>query len=226
MDHFIDKFAKRENAQEMIKANTMAEAKEREKLAEQLAEYELAIQEMKRCSLQNIENAEKVKELLTASLSQIEEAQKRATESGAAAEKTAGEVKTLLEALKEQMENLLGEQQSGIAALLEKQDERTKELLEKQNEQTKELLAVQTKEMEELIHAAEDFDHKEAVKVYRNVQACIEEALPKQTTEIKEAVGEAVKEKKQTGIFAVCVLTLLATAANVAIEVLKMLGYL
>ena len=215
MDNVIDKFLKRESAQEMIKANAMAEAKEKEKLAEKLAEYELAIQEMRRCSLQNIENAEKVKELLTASLSKIEEAQKKETESGVAAEKTAEEVKALLIELKERIENLLGERQSEL-----------EELLEKQNEQMKELLAGQKKEVEELIHAAEDSNHKEAVKVYRNVQAVIEGALPKQTAEIKETIEAAVKGKKQTGLFVVCILTFLAAAANVAIEVLKMFGYL
>ena len=60
MDNFIDKFAQRRNAQDMIRANAMAEAEERERIAAKLSEYELAMQELRRCNLQNLENAEKV----------------------------------------------------------------------------------------------------------------------------------------------------------------------
>ena len=195
MDSFIDKFAQRKNAQEMIRANAMAEAEEREKLAAKLAEYELAIQEMRRCSLNNIENSEKVKELLTASLHKIEEIQKQDT---GKPEKTAEELQAFLE-----------------------------KLTERQTARSKELLEAQTKTIEELIHASDEFDHKEAVKVYRNVQAVIEEALPKQTQEIAAAVKNAEGSKKiPTGMIILWLLTFAAAAAGVVIDVLKILGYL
>ena len=63
MDGFIDKFAQRKNAQEMIRANAMAEAEEKERMASRLSEYEQAIKEMRNCNLQIVENAEKVREL-------------------------------------------------------------------------------------------------------------------------------------------------------------------
>ena len=195
MDSFIDKFAQRKNAQEMIRANAMAEAEEREKLAAKLAEYELAIQEMRRCSLNNIENSEKVKELLTASLHKIEEIQKQDT---GKPEKTAEELQAFLE-----------------------------KLTERQTARSKELLDAQTKTIEELIHASDEFDHKEAVKVYRNVQAVIEEALAKQTQEIAAAVKNAEGSKKiPTGMIILWLLTFAAAAAGVVIDVLKILGYL
>lgn len=195
MDSFIDKFAQRKNAQEMIRANAMAEAEEREKLAAKLAEYELAIQEMRRCSLNNIENSEKVKELLTASLHKIEEIQKQDT---GKPEKTAEELQAFLE-----------------------------KLTERQTARSKELLEAQTKTIEELIHASDEFDHKEAVKVYRNVQAVIEEALPKQTQEIAAAVKNAEGSKKiPAGMIILWLLTFAAAAAGVVIDVLKILGYL
>ena len=59
MDIFIDKFAQRRNAQEMIKANYMAEAEENERLTAKLSRYDEALQDMRRLSLQNVENAEK-----------------------------------------------------------------------------------------------------------------------------------------------------------------------
>ena len=61
MDIFIDKFAQRRNAQEMIRANYMAEAEENERLTSKLHRYDEALQDMRKLSLQNIENAEKTK---------------------------------------------------------------------------------------------------------------------------------------------------------------------
>ena len=46
MDNFIDKLAQKFNAQEMIKANSQAEAAEMKKLQLQISEYEKILQEM------------------------------------------------------------------------------------------------------------------------------------------------------------------------------------
>ena len=256
MDSFIDKFAQQKNAQELIRANAMAEAKEREKMAAQLSEYENAMRELRRCSLQNIETAEKVKELLEAGLNKIAEVQKKEEGGSESSNKDVEEVRNLLESLKDQMSELLGEQQNRMSELLGEQQNRIADFLENQqsqmasilveqknqvaellNEQssrieekstqTAELMDAQKKTIEELFHASEEFNHKEAVKVYRNVQAVIEGALPKQTEEITAEIKKAGDGK---GISAKMVvlwgLTFLAAAANVVIEVLKILGYL
>lgn len=219
MDNFIDKFAQRKNAQEMIKANAMAEAEEKEKLTVKLSEYEMAIQEMRRCNLLNLENSEKIKELLAASLRKIEEVQKKDAESDEEAGKAVEEVKSLLEALKGQVAELLKEQQVQISGILEEQQSRLDEFLTEQK--------AQQKAIEECLHAAEEFNHKEAVKVYRNVQAVIERALPKQTEEIGGMIKK-VEEKRGTsvGMIVIGVLTFAAAAANTVIEVLRILGRL
>lgn len=290
MDNFIDKFAQRRNAQEIIRANAMAEAKERERLQSELSEYELAMQEMRRCNLQNLENAEKVKELLEVSLDKIYAVQKRDARYEGSSDQTVGEVRILLENLRRQMEELaqkqyrqvaeLSERQRGQAAELSEKQSRIKETLEKQQKDAAELSERQSRmeelagkrqedtarllekqgrmeellerqqmqaaeflegqksreteqadsrkaDLEEMIKATEDFNHKEAVKVYRNVQAVIEGALPKQTAEITESVKNMTgKGKAPAGLMVVGVLTLLAAVANVAIEVLQLLGYL
>ena len=256
MDSFIDKFAQQKNAQEMIRANAMAEAKEREKMAAQLSEYENAMRELRRCSLQNIENAEKVKELLEAGLNKIAEVQKKEEGGSESSNKDVEEVRNLLESLKDQMSELLGEQQNRMSELLGEQQNRIADFLENQqsqmasilveqknqvaellNEQssrieekstqTAELMDAQKKTIEELFHASEEFNHKEAVKVYRNVQAVIEGALPKQTEEITAEIKKAGGEKGTSAKLVVLWgLTFLAAAANVVIEVLKILGYL
>lgn len=216
MDSFIDKFAQRKNAQEMIRANAMAEAEERKKMEIRLSEYEQAIQEMRRCSLLNVENAEKVKEMLSAGLTKIEEVQKR---DDGGADKAAEEVKALLGKLTEQMEKFAEEQQSRTTKLIEEQQSRMAGFLEQQT--------AQTKKIEELLHESDEFGHKEAVKVYRNVQAVIEGALPKQTEEIMAAIKSAEGKKKiPAGMVLLGVLTFAAAAANVVIEVLRILGYL
>ena len=63
MDTFIDKLAQKFTAQEMIKANMTAEAKENKKLREQVETYEILIQEMKQLNFKNMESAERVNKL-------------------------------------------------------------------------------------------------------------------------------------------------------------------
>lgn len=245
MDGFIDKFAQRKNAQEMIRANAMAEAEEKERMASRLSEYEQAIKEMRNCNLQIVENAEKVRELLAASLNKIEEVQKKDAGMDLRSEELIREIKGISEELGNRMTELLKMQNDQGAIILEEQKNQMTELLKEQKDQTgefwakqselferqdaqmQELLEKQKTTLEELLHDTEDFTHKESVKVYRNVQAVIESALPKQTEEITEAIKNEVKDNGVSGGFKVIwILTLIAALANVAIEVLKVLGYM
>lgn len=227
MDSFIDKSAQRKNAQEMIRANAMAEAREREKLTQKLSEYELIMQEMRRCNLNNLESSEKVKELLAESLHKIAEAQKQ---NDVKSDKSVEELRVFLERLAEQMTKFAQDQQERMAEFTEEQHRLITEMLEKQQSRMDELAgqqAAQMKTIEELLHASDEFGHKEAVKVYRNVQAVIEGALPKQTEEIKSAIKNAAENKKKaTGMTVLWVLTFAAATANVVINVLKIMGYL
>lgn len=230
MDGFIDKFAQRKNAQEMIRANAMAEAEEKERMETKIAEYETAVQEIRRCNLQNLESAEKVKELLAASLDKIEQVQKKDDGIFRRSEETVGEIKNILAGLKMQLEELPKEQKGRMEEALEEAKSRMEELLhdqntliEKQDARMQELMEAQKKTLEELLHATEDFNHKEAVKVYRNVQAVIEAELPKQTEEIKNAMKGKGGYK---GLTVVWILTLIAALANVVIEVMRFMGYL
>ena len=75
MDTFMDKLAQKMNAQEMIKANSAAEAAKMEQLQSQIAEYESLLQEMRKVNLKTVENAEQVKQVVQESLQKIEEIQ-------------------------------------------------------------------------------------------------------------------------------------------------------
>ena len=55
MDNFMDKLAQKFNAQELIKANSQAEAQEMKKLELQVAEYERILQEIRRLNYKNTE---------------------------------------------------------------------------------------------------------------------------------------------------------------------------
>ena len=64
MDTFIDKLAQRFSAQDMIRANLAAEAKETRKLREKMESYESLLQEMRQINLKNMESAERVNRIL------------------------------------------------------------------------------------------------------------------------------------------------------------------
>ena len=81
MDTFIDKLAQKRNAQEIIRANTAAEAQKMEKLEKQVEAYEGLLQEMRKVNTKSIENEPKLERLLEESLKKIEGAQTQNAES-------------------------------------------------------------------------------------------------------------------------------------------------
>ena len=90
-----------------------------------------------------------------------------------------------------------------------------------------EIMLTQKRTMEDLEKASEDFMHKESVKVYRNVQAVLEEELPKQTGEITGKLGEMIGNiKVGKGVLVVSILTLLAALANIGVLIAHLWGYL
>ncbi len=72
MDNFMDKLAKRFNAGELIQANGEAEARENQRLKEQMDEYDKVIQEVRRLNLKTMEVSEQVSQMAAAGIEQIE----------------------------------------------------------------------------------------------------------------------------------------------------------
>ena len=79
------------------------------------------------------------------------------------------------------------------------------------------MLAAQTENLREMQRQADDFNHKENVKVYRNVQAVVVEEVKKQTEELKKA---------EKGTRILLIFTLAAALANAALFILQILGIL
>lgn len=65
MDNFIDKLAQKFNAQELIKANSQAEAAELKRLEQQIAEYEKILQDMRKLNYKNAEISDKIEEIIS-----------------------------------------------------------------------------------------------------------------------------------------------------------------
>ncbi|HJC23696.1 MAG TPA: hypothetical protein H9761_08340 [Candidatus Eisenbergiella merdavium] len=79
------------------------------------------------------------------------------------------------------------------------------------------MLAAQTESLREMQKQADDFNHKENVKVYRNVQAVVVDEVKKQTQELKTM---------EKGTRLLLIFTLAAALANVSLFILQILGIL
>lgn len=120
MDNFMDKLAQRFNAQEMIKANSQAEAKELERLRQQTGMYDEHMKEMRSLNLKNVEIAEQITQLTT----QIQKLTDQAVEKIAGMQDAAG--KDQGQALLEK----LGQLQDDVAAAKQKAEESDRQLEE------------------------------------------------------------------------------------------------
>lgn len=118
--------------------------------------------------------------------------------------------------VKQENKDLSDKLQKLNADILAKMDDSDEEQ-KKQEEQ--ERLEEQKKDFEERIKAAEDFMHKESVKVYRNVQAVINEKLEQQNA-VNETKLKQVTIKANQAKTAAIIASVIA-AAGVVIQVLQ-----
>lgn len=72
MDTFIDKLAQKKNAQEMIRANSAAEAAKMAQMQDQLKSYDEVMQEIRRVNLKTSENVENVRKVLAECMEKLE----------------------------------------------------------------------------------------------------------------------------------------------------------
>ncbi|MBD5445290.1 MAG: hypothetical protein HDR29_07040 [Lachnospiraceae bacterium] len=170
MDTFIDRLSHKKSSQEMIQANSAADAAKMEQLQNQVTEYDTLLQDMRKVNLKAAENMEQMQQMLEAALKKIE------------AVKEADDTKDTVD-IKAEIEEL------------------SKEL---------------KKQIEEISMRSDDFLHKENVKVYRNVQASMEEALEKQTDTISQKIGESAK--KQSALLPVSIIIMLMVIVDIVIN--------
>lgn len=110
MDTFIDKLAQKKNAQEMIRANSAAEAAKLEQMQKQMKAYDELMQEIRRVNIKTAENVDSVRDVLAQCMGKLEALE---TESG-------------------QAENV-EEQLAGIKSLLEERLAQSEEFMHREN---------------------------------------------------------------------------------------------
>lgn len=152
MDTFMDKLAQKLNAQEMIKANSAADAEEMDQLKNQLREYDECLAQMQQANkeLRAVNHA--METLMSETIAP--EVTKLSEESVAAIRKM---------------------QQENTEKLQELQQEYTTKL-EEIRQNTEELEDLR-KHLDEKLDGSDENVHKECVKVYRNVQAAVVEEM-------------------------------------------------
>lgn len=191
MDNFIDKLAQKFTAGEVIRANSMAEAREMKRLQKQVEEYETCLQEMRKVQMKNTEAANQLSALVADSSSRMEAIANASLDKIAEASVNKKET-ILLEEIEKEVENLR-------QAMQENQDK-----------------------TEELFRQADDYLHKENVKVYRNVQAVIVDELNAKTEAMTTANEETVK--KYSGKHTVLlILILLGVSVSLILQIFNTL---
>ena len=203
MDTFIDKLAQKRNAQEMILANMTAEAAKMEEMQNQMKAYDDLMQEIRQVNLKTAENLSDVQNTLKEYMTKLETLQQ---DNG-----RDEETKQVLAQIKRLLEDSSKDEETKQALV------QIRELLEdnSRNEETKQALAQLREVLDEKFRQADDFLHKENVKVYRNVQAAIVEELNKQTEELKKSQKE---NRGSKAVLPVSILILLAVLADIAIH--------
>lgn len=195
MDNFIDKLAQKFIAGEVIKANSVAEERELKRLREQVAEYEQCLQEMKKLQMTNTRTAAQLREMME----EQREGVKKLTEES---------IRKLEQVKEEETKN-----DKAYGDTLEAAQKTMEELMLSMKQQW-ENLEKNHKEIEKWFQKADDYLHKENVKVYRNVQAVIVEEAGKKSEEIMKA-QEAAGKKYSKPVLILLGLTLAASLGNI-----------
>lgn len=211
MDNFIDRLAQKFTAGEVIKANSAAEERELKRLREQVAEYEKCLQEMRKVQMTNtqtaqnlhdlmVESSESIRQLTKESAAKIAQIQMETDEQKAEAKKSVEAAACTVEQMEEKVEKI----QETVAQL--------NDVLDKNQ-----------KDIEDWFKQADDFLHKENVKVYRNVQAVVVDEVANKADTIMKTQEEVIKKAgKPVLIFAA--LGFLTAAACLVIQVLDIMG--
>jgi len=170
MDNFMDKLAQKFNAQEMIKANSQAEAEEMKRLQLQVSEYEKILQEIRKLNYRNTELSEQLERMIGDNADKIQSMKE--------------DEQRLITALRD----LTDEQTRNREAELERKEEERIEREHAEELQKQTDISAISDLLENKFQKSDDFVHRENVKVYRNVQAVV-------VDEIKRCMESAQNER-------------------------------
>lgn len=215
MDIFADRYLNKRNPQEMIQANSAADAAKMEQLQSQVAEYDKLLQDMRKVNLKTIENMEQMKRLLRESLEKVGAAQEGREDASAGIEASLSEIKKQVEELARKEDDT----QAKKEALLSEIGKQIEELSKKDDgtqDKDEAFLPEMKKQLEESFKRSDDFIHMENVKVYRNVQASVVDELNKQTDILVQSQKE--NSAKQKALLPVSVIIMLMVIIDIIVN--------
>lgn len=204
MDNFMDKLAQKVNAQEMIKANSQAEAAEMKRLQMQVAEYEKILQEMRKLNYKNAELSDKMEAMIGDNAGKIEGMKE--------------DEHRLVTALRD----LTDEQTRNREAELGKKESETLERELAETEKYKNQIRDIAELLEKKFANSDDFVHKENVKVYRNVQAVVVDETKRQAEEAQTQYQKLDKKVNRVMIFSI--LSMAASVISILLMIINMLN--
>ncbi len=204
----MDKLAQKFSAQEMIKANSQAEAEEMKRLQLQVSEYEKILQEMRKLNYKNTELSEKLDRMIGDNAGKIQSMKE--------------DEQRLIAALRD----LTDEQTRNREAELERKEQERIEQ-ERAGELKKEAdMTAITELLENKFQRSDDFVHKENVKVYRNVQAVVVDEIKRSTENAQNDKNELKMElnAKMNKVMVCGILSMAASVVSVILWALTITG--
>lgn len=199
MENFLDRLTQKLTVQEPAKNITAQQARDNARLQEKVKEYQECLVQLK-----------KAQEALT----QAAQAAKQAMDDT--------QITALLEANVTQVEQLKNDASLHLEKLQQESASTLRQLaqdvmgrLEKNQKEADQLSGI----LEERFAGAEEYIHKENVKVYRNVQAVVENQTAKGTEEILDSIGS--QEGKLGVVMGLSIASLVVSLAGLAVILLK-----
>ena len=204
MDNFMDKLAQKFSAQEMIKANSQAEAEELKSLQMQVSEYEKILQEMRKLNYKNTELSEKLDLMIGDNADKIQGMKE--------------DEQKLIAALRD----LTDEQTRNREAELERKEEERMEQERVKEVQTQADITAITDLLEDKFQRADECVHKENEKVYRNVQAVVVDELKRYTESAQNDKNRL--DKRLNLVMTFSIVSMIVSTAGVILWALFVFG--
>ena len=198
MENFLDRLTQKLTVQEPAKNITVQQARDNARLQERVKEYQECLLQLK-----------KAQEALT----QAAQSAKQAMDDT--------QITALLEANVAQVEQLKNDASLHLEKLQQESASTLRQLaqdvmgrLEKNQQESDQLSGL----LEERFAGTEEYIHRENVKVYRNVQAVVENQAAKGTEEILESIGG--QEGKLSAVMGMSIASLVVSVVSLAVILL------
>ena len=161
MDNFMDKLAQKLNAQEMIRANSTADAEKMKMMQMQIEDYDAALQEIRKLGLKHAENVDKFNILVEEANQKIEELAKESIDKIGAVQIKDDEISQVKVKLGE-LEKLLQADQKEMQEIAKKVG-----VLSQKNEENFHVIEAFSQKNEENFHKIEAFTKKNEENFHR-----------------------------------------------------------